>query len=164
MSPNSERFQPPKLWNAIGTGIGTLTAIPPTVADFRTIQDGPPSTPKRPSRTSWAAPGGMFQREATSSPIELLKPEPDEIAFVKRTTGLDVPSFEDLSEIESSSRMRSQGGAIYLSAPLVYRADSNQPLTTPVGFVLTSPDRCQIRGNGEYEKSAWRQLRFLIER
>jgi Mg2+ and Co2+ transporter CorA len=106
----------------------------------------------------------MFQREATSSPIELLKPEPDEIAFVKRTTGLDVPSFEDLSEIESSSRMRSQGGAIYLSAPLVYRADSNQPLTTPVGFVLTSPDRCQIRGNGEYEKSAWRQLRFLIER
>jgi magnesium transporter len=38
--------------------------------------------------------------------IDLLKPEPDEVAFVKRTTGLDVPSFEDLSEIESSSRMR----------------------------------------------------------
>ena len=29
MSPNSERFQPPKLWNAIGTGIGTLTPTTP---------------------------------------------------------------------------------------------------------------------------------------
>src|SRR5215472_4731235 len=72
--------------------------------------------------------------------IDLLEPEPKEVAFVKRTTGLDVPSIEDLSEIESSSRLRHQDGAIYLSAPLIYRADDDQPLTTPVGFVLT-PDR-----------------------
>jgi magnesium transporter len=66
--------------------------------------------------------------------IDLLKPEPDEVAFVKRTTGLEVPSIEDLSEIESSSRLRHQNGAIYLSAPLIYRgADSDHPLTTPVG-------------------------------
>jgi hypothetical protein len=26
---NRERFQPPKLWNAIGTGIGTLTPTMP---------------------------------------------------------------------------------------------------------------------------------------
>jgi magnesium transporter len=48
-----------------------------------------------------------------------------------------VPSIADLSEIESSSRLRNQSGAIYLSAPLVHRADSDQPLTTPVGFALT---------------------------
>jgi hypothetical protein len=29
-SPNSEAFQPPKLWNAIGTGIGTLMPTMPT--------------------------------------------------------------------------------------------------------------------------------------
>ena len=29
MSPNKERFQPPKLWKAIGTGIGTLTPTMP---------------------------------------------------------------------------------------------------------------------------------------
>jgi hypothetical protein len=39
--------------------------------------------------------------------IDLLKPQPDEVAFVKRTTGLDVPSIAGLSEIESSSRLRS---------------------------------------------------------
>jgi magnesium transporter len=67
--------------------------------------------------------------------IDLLRPEPDEDPFVKRTTGLDVPSIADLSEIESykspAPPERRQ------SAPLVYRADSDQPLTTPVGFVLT---------------------------
>ncbi|HEX3448571.1 MAG TPA: magnesium transporter CorA family protein [Isosphaeraceae bacterium] len=77
--------------------------------------------------------------------IDLLNPEPDEVAFVKRTTGLDVPSVEDLSEIESSSRLRSRNGAIYLSAPLVYRAVSDQPLTTPVGFVLTRERLITVR-------------------
>jgi hypothetical protein len=33
-SPNSERFQPPKLWNAIGTGIGTLTPTRPADASL----------------------------------------------------------------------------------------------------------------------------------
>src|ERR1700757_2524533 len=77
--------------------------------------------------------------------IDLLRPEPDEVLFVKRTTGLDVPSIEDLSEIESSSRLRHQNGAIYLSAPLVYRADSDQPLTTPVGFLLTRERLITVR-------------------
>ena len=35
MSPNSERFQPPKLWNAIGTGIGTLMPTMPTCIAVR---------------------------------------------------------------------------------------------------------------------------------
>ena len=77
--------------------------------------------------------------------IDLLKPEPDEVAFVERTTGLDMPSIGDLSEIESSSRLRNRNGAIYLSAPLIYRADSDQPLTTPVGFVLTRDRLITVR-------------------
>jgi magnesium transporter len=77
--------------------------------------------------------------------IDLLRPQPDEVAFVKRTTGLDVPSIADLSEIENSSRLRNQNGAIYLSAPLVYHADSDQPLTTPVGFVLTRERLITVR-------------------
>jgi magnesium transporter len=77
--------------------------------------------------------------------IDLLEPEPDEIAFVERTTGLDVPSIGDLSEIESSSRLRNRNGAIYLSAPLIYRADGDQPVTTPVGFVLTRDRLITVR-------------------
>ena len=77
--------------------------------------------------------------------IDLLRPEPEEVAFVERTTGLTVPSIADLSEIESSSRLRNRNGAIYLSAPLIFRADSDQPKSTPVGFVLTRERLITVR-------------------
>src|SRR5271167_2702874 len=77
--------------------------------------------------------------------IDMLRPEPDEIAFVKRTTGLEVPGIEELSEIESSSRLRSEAGTLYLSAPFVYRSDTDQPVTTPAGFVLTRERLITVR-------------------
>src|SRR5215813_8450238 len=77
--------------------------------------------------------------------IDLLKPDPAEIAFVERTTGLTVPTIEELSEIESSSRLRVENGALYMSAPLLYRADSDLALGTPVGFVLTRDRLVTVR-------------------
>src|SRR5258708_33477580 len=72
--------------------------------------------------------------------IDLLNPSPSETAFVERVTGLRLPSFADLSEIETSSRLRVQNSTLYLSAPLVYRSNADDPRTTPVGFVL-GPER-----------------------
>src|ERR1700738_153830 len=69
--------------------------------------------------------------------IDLITPEVSETAFVEKTTGLPVPSLDELSEIESSSRLRARDGALYLSAPLIYRPEPDQPLSTPGGFVLT---------------------------
>jgi magnesium transporter len=77
--------------------------------------------------------------------IDLVKPESAEIAFVERATGLHVPSKDELSEIESSSRLRSRDGALYLSTPLIYRAQSELPLSTPVGFVLTRERLITVR-------------------
>jgi magnesium transporter len=77
--------------------------------------------------------------------IDLLRPEPQEIAFVERTTGLAVPTLSALSEIESSSRLRTRNGALYLSAPVIYRSGSDQPLATPVGFVLTRERLITVR-------------------
>jgi magnesium transporter len=68
--------------------------------------------------------------------IDLLQPTPRETEFVERSTGLHLPSIDDLAEIETSSRLRVQHGVLYLSAPLVHRANADDPGTTPVGFVL----------------------------
>jgi magnesium transporter len=70
--------------------------------------------------------------------IDLLSADPAEVAFVERATGLHVPTMVELSEIESSSRLRSLKDALYLSTPLVYRTDTGDPLTTSVGFILRS--------------------------
>src|ERR1700744_6256688 len=69
--------------------------------------------------------------------IDLCKPEENETAFVEQTTGLAVPSLEELSEIKSSSRLRSRDEALYLSFPLIYTAEPDEPTSTSVGFVLT---------------------------
>jgi magnesium transporter len=69
--------------------------------------------------------------------VDLLQPDPEESAFISRVTGLDIPTIEDLSEIETSSRLRYCNRAFYLSLPLVSRAHVEQALTSPVGFVLT---------------------------
>jgi magnesium transporter len=77
--------------------------------------------------------------------LDLVKPEPAEIAFVERAARLHVPSREELSEIESSSRLRSRDGALYMSAPLIYRTQAEMPLATPVGFVLTRERLVTVR-------------------
>lgn len=72
--------------------------------------------------------------------LDLVDPSPEEAAFVERTTQLQPPTLEDLSEIEASSRIYIENGALFMSAPLAHRGDNNALLATPAGFILT-PER-----------------------
>jgi magnesium transporter len=77
--------------------------------------------------------------------IDLLQPDKRETGIVERMTGLAVPSLDELSEIESSSRLRVRDSALYLSAPLIHRLEPDQPISTPVGFVLTRDRLITVR-------------------
>src|ERR1043166_1999083 len=77
--------------------------------------------------------------------IDLINPDPAEIAFVEKATRLAVPGLHELSEIENSSRLRAEKGALYMNAPLIYRADSDEPIATPVGFLLTADRLISVR-------------------
>jgi magnesium transporter len=70
--------------------------------------------------------------------IDLLQPTAEEIARVRAATGLRVPTENQISEIESSSRLAFDGGAFYLSAPLTAVDADGEHQLTPVGFVLSS--------------------------
>jgi magnesium transporter len=88
-------------------------------------------------------PGGARHPRPEVLWFDLLDATDAEVSEVEQATGLHVPAREELSEIESSSRLRVVGEALYLSTPLVYRMDATRapgekPVgTTPVGFVLT---------------------------
>jgi magnesium transporter len=71
--------------------------------------------------------------------IDLLDPTPDEAKRVADETNLAVPTEAEINEIESSSRLATRDGAIYLSMPLVSRPETD-PRSVSIGFVL-SPDR-----------------------
>ncbi len=69
--------------------------------------------------------------------IDLRDPTPEESRRVREATGLSVPSKEEISEIESSSRLAFEDGAYYLSTPLVAHGPEGDLALTPVGFVLS---------------------------
>jgi magnesium transporter len=56
-----------------------------------------------------------------------------------------VPTLETLSEIETSSRLRSEKDWLYLSIPMIRRADGFMPALTPLGFVLSKDILLTVR-------------------
>jgi magnesium transporter len=70
--------------------------------------------------------------------IDLQDPTPAEIVEVEGVCGLRVPSRAELEEIELSSRIRVENGALYMSAPLIVRTEDGASVTAPTGFVLNA--------------------------
>jgi magnesium transporter len=68
--------------------------------------------------------------------IDLFNAEAAEVAFLERAAGLNIPTLVELSEIESSSRLRAEKDTLYLSTPIVSFTDLGEPITTSVGFIL----------------------------
>ncbi len=75
--------------------------------------------------------------------IDLISPTQAEIEATEAAMGLKVPTREDLNEIEQSSRLQRQGGALHLSTPLM--AGVEAPHLSPVGFVLTEKHLLTVR-------------------
>jgi magnesium transporter len=69
--------------------------------------------------------------------IDALRPDAREIAFLERALGIKVPSLETLSEIETSSRLRSNKEWLHLSIPMIYQKDGFLPTVTPLGFAVS---------------------------
>lgn len=77
--------------------------------------------------------------------IDLVRPEPEEVARVEALIGRHVPVRAELVEIESSSRLAERNGALYLTYPAAKRDDDGQTRVTPVGFVLTKDRLLSVR-------------------
>lgn len=77
--------------------------------------------------------------------IDLLEPTRDEELLVERTLGLQVPTREEMAEIEPSSRLYQERGAVFLTANVMSGIDAGDPVSTPVSFVLTSENLVTIR-------------------
>jgi magnesium transporter len=77
--------------------------------------------------------------------IDAVRPDAQEIAFLERTLGIEVPTLETLSEIETSSRLRSEKDWLHLSIPMIHRKDGFMPALTPLGFVLSKDVLLTVR-------------------
>ena len=77
--------------------------------------------------------------------IDAFEPTPAEIAFLRDALGTRVPTLDDLVEIESSSRLATEDGALIMSLPATIKDEAGYPRSTPVGFVVTPKRVATIR-------------------
>jgi magnesium transporter len=77
--------------------------------------------------------------------FDLFDPTEDERASVERATRLKLPTREQLSEVESSSRVSIDNGVLYLSVPGVIHIDDAEEMPSPVGFILSPVALVTIR-------------------
>lgn len=86
--------------------------------------------------------------------VDLLDPSEAEVAEVSAATGLRIPTREDVSAIEASSRLQRARDTLYLSTPMLVVGDA--PHLTPVGFVLSRQRLITVRYEhlGAFETAA----------
>jgi magnesium transporter len=68
--------------------------------------------------------------------IDLLNPTSEEEHAVERALGVEMPTHEEMREIEVSSRLYQEGPAIYMTATVLAKSDTPQPESTVVTFIL----------------------------
>jgi magnesium transporter len=89
-------------------------------------------------------PSGLKRFERTSNAplpeeavwLDLLEPKPEEEKLVEQRLGLDIPTREEMRDIETSSRLYEEGGALYLTATIVTKLDTQLPENAQITFIL----------------------------
>ncbi len=91
-----------------------------------------------------ARPQGLVcvSKDAGSLPgdalwIDLHDPAPAEEQAVEAALRIEVPTREEMREIEASNRFYEENGALYMTATIVTKLDTDLPERTQVTFILT---------------------------
>jgi magnesium transporter len=77
--------------------------------------------------------------------IDLLNPTTEEEKRLERALGINAPTREEMQEIEISNRLYTENNAVYMTATVLSRLETESPLSSPVTFVLLSGKLITVR-------------------
>ncbi len=77
--------------------------------------------------------------------LDLRNPTPEEERAIEELCGLEVPTREEMREIEVSSRLYSEDGGDFMTASIVYGLDEGKPDFGPVTFILVGQRLLTLR-------------------
>jgi magnesium transporter len=90
-----------------------------------------------------AQPQGLARVETTSGSIppdalwlDLIEPTQEQEQLVETTYAIDVPTREEMKEIEASNRLYEENGVLYMTITIVTRLDSDLPESSQITFIL----------------------------
>ena len=97
--------------------------------------------------------GHLVVREGAQDPdglrravwIDLLTPTPEEERQVQQALKLEIPTREEMQEIESSSRLYKEDDALFLTAPFLYGVEGGELGSTAITFVLANANLVTVR-------------------
>jgi magnesium transporter len=81
----------------------------------------------------------------TTTWVDLINPTAEEEAKVERLLKIDIPTQEEMAEIEISSRLYRENDALYMTATLLQRVEGSLPKSCPVTFILAKGRLVTVR-------------------
>ncbi|MGE5566975.1 MAG: magnesium transporter CorA family protein [Parcubacteria group bacterium] len=93
--------------------------------------------------------------------LDLVNPTREEEVCLEKALKLQLPTREEMAEIEQSSRLYQENGATFMTASILTHAQTDYPLLAPVTFVLAEHRLITIR---YAEPSAFKAFLAQIER
>jgi magnesium transporter len=98
-----------------------LRLLIPTGSGYTWVEHAPPAP--FPDEFLWA---------------DLFEPTSEEERAVEALLTVDVPTRDEMKEIETSSRLYEEGGAIYMTATVGARLDTERPESSAITFILAN--------------------------
>ncbi len=77
--------------------------------------------------------------------MDLMNPTEAEVTAVERSLDLDVPTLEEMKEIEASSRLRIEDGVLMMTAMVLSQSETERPLCSAITFILSGGRLVTIR-------------------
>ena len=77
--------------------------------------------------------------------IDMIAPTDAEETLVEDWLGINVPTRDEMGEIETSSRLYAENGAIFMTAIVTANTERERPLTGPVTFILVGGKLITLR-------------------
>ena len=69
---------------------------------------------------------------------DLFEPTPEEERAVEALLTVDVPTRDEMKEIETSNRLYEENGAVYMTATVGSRLDTSMPESSAITFILAN--------------------------
>jgi magnesium transporter len=69
--------------------------------------------------------------------IDVVDVTKEEEAFIENLLGFEIPTRDEMQEIEASSRLYREGNASFMTATLLIKTETESPESTAVTFILT---------------------------
>ena len=77
--------------------------------------------------------------------VDLHDPTEEEERLVEHSIGVEIPAPAELAEIEPSSRLYEQDGALYMTLSVLCGVEEGRPASAPIGFVLAGERLVTVR-------------------